>query len=118
MAIEIHPHAATRRHQQSFTLAGFFDAVAFLGSEPEAGRAISNSSRGSICPNHLRCRYALNRASDARAESVAHPLGQHVDLEPEVPAAPHQVAQGACAEIVLGHRDSLVDDERSAPRTR
>jgi hypothetical protein len=49
--------------------------------------------RGSICPNPLRCCHALNRASDARVESVAHPPSQHVDLEPEVPAAPHQTVR-------------------------
>jgi hypothetical protein len=42
---------------------------------------------------------------------VGYALGQYVHLEAEVTATADQVAQRARAEIILGHRDGLDDDE-------
>ena len=100
---------------QPFAMASLFDAIAFLGRDPEAGRDLVQLARLHLAEPFGR-RDALNRPPDAAVKPVGHALRQHVDLEPEVAAAADQVAQCVRPELVLGHRHGLVDDERRAAR--
>src|SRR5438477_7837049 len=85
VAVQAHPHAPPRGHQQAFALAGLVAVLLLLRTQVCA--VLDDLAQFAVL--HLAVplvgRGALNRPTDLRIEPIAHPLRQHVQFDAEVP---------------------------------